>query len=189
VSLCAHRTHESRPPKPRPAAILARVDKRSSFWGAQLYVTARLYERLLSVGASFRSTNYWWCALLYHYFQKDVHGTTLLPFFLHQIRSTSSSCSTCRLLETAPPVPPTLVLPLGITWSSHLLVVFFLFLYRLNMNTSNPYDIIMLLIFTRNMIYFMIFEIKICHFIIFEIKIYRKIAKTLTSVSPPLLFG
>jgi hypothetical protein len=63
-----------------------------------------------------------------------------------------------------------------------------LFLYRLNMNTSNPYDTIMLLIFTHNMIYFMIFKIKICRFMIFEIKIYRKMVKTLTSVSPPLLF-
>jgi hypothetical protein len=41
---------------------------------------------------------------------------------------------------------------------SHLLVVFFLFLYRLSVNTSNPYDAIILLIFTQTMI----FEIKIC---------------------------
>jgi hypothetical protein len=46
---------------------------------------------------------------------------------------------------------------------SHLLVVFFLFLYRLSVNTSNPYDAIMLLIFTHSMICFMIFGIKICH--------------------------
>jgi hypothetical protein len=65
-----------------------------------------------------RSTTSWWCALLYHYFQKDVRGTTLLPFFLHQIRSTSSSCSTCWLLGTVPPEPPALVLHLGITWCS-----------------------------------------------------------------------
>jgi hypothetical protein len=45
---------------------------------------------------------------------------------------------------------------------SHLLVVFFLFLYRLNVNMSNPYDAIMLLIFTHSMIYFMIFGLKIC---------------------------
>jgi hypothetical protein len=45
----------------------------------------------------------------------------------------------------------------------HLLVVFFLFLYRLSVNTSNPYDAIMLLIFTHSMICFMIFRIKICH--------------------------
>jgi hypothetical protein len=74
------------------------------------------------------STTSWWCALLYYYFQKDVCGTTLLPFFLHQIRSTTSNCSTCRLLGTTPPEPPTLVLPLGITWCSHLFIVFFLFL-------------------------------------------------------------
>jgi hypothetical protein len=53
---------------------------------------------------------------------------------------------------------------------SHLLVVFFLFLYRLSVNTSNPYDVIMLLIFTHSMICFMIFGIKI----------YRKIPKSLT---------
>jgi hypothetical protein len=65
-----------------------------------------------------RATTSWWCKLLYHYFQKAVCGTTLIPFFLHQIRSTTSSCSTCRLLGTAPPELPTLVLPLGITWCS-----------------------------------------------------------------------
>jgi Ca2+/Na+ antiporter len=56
---------------------------------------------------------------------------------------------------------------------SHLLVVFFLFLYRLSANTSNPYNAIMLLIFTYSMIYFMIFRIKICH----------KILKSLTFTS------
>jgi hypothetical protein len=50
---------------------------------------------------------------------------------------------------------------------SHLLVVF---LYRLSVNTSNPYDAIMLLISTHSMICFMIFGIKICH----------KMPKTLT---------
>jgi hypothetical protein len=52
----------------------------------------------------------------------------------------------------------------------HLLVVFFLFLYRLSANTSNSYATIILLIFTHSMICFMIFGIKIC----------RKIPKTLT---------
>jgi hypothetical protein len=50
---------------------------------------------------------------------------------------------------------------------SHLFIVFFLFLYRLSVNTSNP---IMLLIFTYSMICFMIFGIKIC----------RKMSKNLT---------
>jgi hypothetical protein len=59
VSLCAHRTHESRPPKHRPAATSARVGGRSSFWGAQLCATAHLYERLLSGDTSFRSTTFW----------------------------------------------------------------------------------------------------------------------------------
>jgi hypothetical protein len=53
---------------------------------------------------------------------------------------------------------------------SHLFIMFFLLLYRLSANTSNPYTAIMLLIFTHSMI---------C-FIIFEIKIYRKMPKTLT---------
>jgi hypothetical protein len=56
---------------------------------------------------------------------------------------------------------------------SHLFIVFFLFLYRLSANTSNPYDAIILLIFTNSMICFMIFEIKI----------YRKIPKTLKVLS------
>jgi hypothetical protein len=67
-----------------------------------------------------RATTSWWCRLLYHYFQKVVRGTTLLPFFLHQIRSTTSSCSTCRLLGTAPSEPSALVLPLSITWCSFI---------------------------------------------------------------------
>jgi hypothetical protein len=46
---------------------------------------------------------------------------------------------------------------------THLFVVFFLFLYRLNMNTNDPYDTIILLIFNNNMICFMTFEIKIYH--------------------------
>jgi hypothetical protein len=65
-----------------------------------------------------RATTSWWCKLLYHYFQKVVRGTALLPFFVHQIRSTTSICSTCRLLGMTPTEPPTLVLPLGITWRS-----------------------------------------------------------------------
>jgi hypothetical protein len=65
-----------------------------------------------------RATTSWWCKFLYHYFQKVVRGTTLLSFFLHQIRSTTSNCSTCQLLGTVAPEPPALVLPLGITWCS-----------------------------------------------------------------------
>jgi hypothetical protein len=53
---------------------------------------------------------------------------------------------------------------------SYLFIMIFLFLYRLSVNTSNPYAAIMLLIFTHSMICFMIFKIKICH----------KIPKTLT---------
>jgi hypothetical protein len=53
---------------------------------------------------------------------------------------------------------------------SHLFIVFFLLLYRLSVNISNPYDVIMLLIFTHNIICFRIFGIKIC----------RKMPKTLT---------
>jgi hypothetical protein len=63
-----------------------------------------------------RATTSWWCKLLYHYFQKAVREMTLLPFFLHQIRS--ASYSTCRLLGTTPPEPPALVLTLDITWCS-----------------------------------------------------------------------
>jgi hypothetical protein len=51
ASLCAQRTHVSMPLKPRPAVTPTRVDGRLSFWGAQLYATARLYERLLPDGA------------------------------------------------------------------------------------------------------------------------------------------
>jgi hypothetical protein len=57
---------------------------------------------------------------------------------------------------------------------SHLFIIFFLSLYRLSANTSNPYAAIMLLIFTHSMICFMIFGIKIC----------RKMPKSLTSFTP-----
>jgi TRAP-type C4-dicarboxylate transport system permease large subunit len=50
--------------------------------------------------------------------------------------------------------------------------MFFMFLYKLSVNTSNSYAVIMLLIFTHSMICFMIFEIKICH----------KIPKNLTHI-------
>jgi hypothetical protein len=45
---------------------------------------------------------------------------------------------------------------------SHLFIMFFLFLYKLSANTSNPYTTIILLIFTHSMICFIIFGIKIC---------------------------
>jgi hypothetical protein len=58
------------------------------------------------------------------------------------------------MLGTTPPVPPALVLPLGYNLVlSHLLIVFFLFLYRLSVNTSNLYAVIMLLIFTHDLLY------------------------------------
>jgi hypothetical protein len=60
---------------------------------------------------------------------------------------------------------------------SYLFIVFFLFLYRLSVNTSNPRTIIMLLIFTYSMVCFMIFRIKI----------YRKIPKTLTGITSQYL--
>jgi hypothetical protein len=40
------------------AATSARVGGRSSFWGAQLYATAHLYERLLPGGANFCTTTF-----------------------------------------------------------------------------------------------------------------------------------
>jgi hypothetical protein len=62
---------------------------------------------------------------------------------------------------------------------SHLFIVFFLLLYRLSANTSNPYTAIMLLIFTHSMICFMIFGIKIC----------RKMPKNLTSSTTTYLLA
>jgi hypothetical protein len=45
----------------------------------------------------------------------------------------------------------------------YLFVLLFLFLYRLSVNTNNPYNIIILLIFNNIMIYFITFKIKIYH--------------------------
>jgi hypothetical protein len=54
VSLCVHRTRESRPSKPRPAATPARVGGRSSFLGLRCSLV--------------RTTTYWWCELPFDYF-------------------------------------------------------------------------------------------------------------------------
>jgi hypothetical protein len=56
----------------------ARVGGRSSFWGAQLCVTAPLYVRLLSGGMRY-------CMTTSYYIQKDIRGIALLLFFLHQL--------------------------------------------------------------------------------------------------------
>jgi hypothetical protein len=157
VSLCAHRTRESRPPKPCPTAIPAQVGGRSSFWRAQLYVTARLYVQLVPGGVRYYITTS-------YYFQKDIHGTALLLFFLHQLTIDYFKQLNMSTIEngtrggsgTGPSSRYNLKL-------SRLFVVFVLFLYRLSVNTNNFYDAIILLILNNNMIFLLNFEIKIYH--------------------------
>jgi phosphoglycerol transferase MdoB-like AlkP superfamily enzyme len=136
-----------------------RVGGRSSFWGAQLCVTARLYGRLLSDGVCYCITTY--------YFQKDVCGTALLSFFLHQLmiyyfkqfNMSTVGNGTAGVSGTGPASRYNLKL-------SHLFIVFILLLYRLIMNTNNLYTTILLII-NNSMIFLLDFEIKI----------YRKITK------------
>jgi hypothetical protein len=142
---------------------LARVGGRSSFWGS---VTARLCEQLLPGGAHSRSTTSWWIALLYNYFPVDVRGTALLPFFLHQLKidyfeqlnMSTVGNGTASAFSTGPTSGYNLE-------HSRLFVVFFLFLYRLSVNTYNPYEAI---IWLNNII--------IC-LVTFGIKIYGKVPK------------
>jgi hypothetical protein len=122
ASLCTHRTRESRPPKHRPTATPARVG------GAIKFLEERHCFHSSCWGRHDTTTS-WWCKLLYHYFQKIVRGTTLFLFFLHQIRSTTLSCSTCRLLGTVSPEPPALVLPLDITWCSLIYLSYSFYFY------------------------------------------------------------
>jgi hypothetical protein len=73
-----------------------------------------------------RMTTSWWCELPFDYF---LIVCAPVPLFLEgrswddiasilPASNYTSSCSTCRLLETAPLVPSALVVPLGTTWSS-----------------------------------------------------------------------
>jgi hypothetical protein len=157
MSLCAHRTYESRPPKPRTAATPARVDGRSSFRGAQLCATARLYVQLLPDGVGY-------CTINSYYFQKVVYRTALLLFFLHQITINyfkQLNISTVRNGTTGASVTsPASRYNLKL---SHLFIVFVLFLYRLSVNTNKLYAAIILLILNNNMIFLLDFKIKIYH--------------------------
>jgi hypothetical protein len=161
-----HRTHESRPLKPHLTATPARVGGRSSFWGAQLYATAHLYEQLLSGGACapvrLLPGGVCSCTTSFYYFQKDVRGTAQLSFFLHQLtidyfkllNMSTVGNGTVGASSTSPTSWYNLTL-------SHLFVVFILFLYRLS--TNNLYATIILLILNNSMIYLMDFGIKIYH--------------------------
>jgi hypothetical protein len=109
--------------------------------------------------------------LLYDYFQKDVRGIALFPFFLHQLtidyfKQLNMSIvgnGTASASGTGPASGYNLKL-------SHLFVVFVLFLYRLSANMNNLYAVIILLILNNSMIFLLDFEIKI----------YRKMPKHLT---------
>jgi hypothetical protein len=150
-----YRTCESRPLKSRPAVTPVRIGERSSFWGAQLCATARLYVLLLSGGVRYCTTNS-------YYFQKDVCETTLLSFFLHQLtinyikqlNMSTVGNDTAGASGTGTFSGYNLKLP-------RLFIVFVLFLYRLSVNSNNLYTIIILLILNNSMIFLLNFGIKI----------------------------
>jgi hypothetical protein len=120
-----------------------------------------------------RATTSWWCKLPFDYFlvvQASVpllsegyswdDTASILPAsnyidYFKLLNMSTIENGTTGSSGTGPASGYNLVL-------SHLFIVLFLFLYRLRANTSNPYTVIMLLIFTHSMIYFMIFGIKIC---------------------------
>jgi hypothetical protein len=120
-------------------------------------VTARLYVRVLSAGVRYYITTS-------YYFQKDVRGTALLSFFLHQLmidyfkqlNTSTVGNGTAGASGTGPASGYNLKL-------SHLFVVFVLFLYKLSANTNNIYAAIILLILNNNMIFLLDFRIKIYH--------------------------
>jgi hypothetical protein len=127
-------------------------------------VTARLYVRLLPSSVCY-------CTTTSYYFQKDVRGTALLPFFLHQLtidyfkqlNMLTVGNGTVGASGTSPASGYNLKL-------SRLFDVFVLFLYRLSTNTNNLYAAIILLILNNSMIFLLDFGIKI----------YRKMPKLLT---------
>jgi hypothetical protein len=129
----------------------------------QLCVTAHLYVRLLPGGVRY-------CTTTFYYFQKNVRGTVLLSFFLHQLTIDyfkQLNMSTVRN-DTAGAFSSGPASGYNLKFS-HLFVVFVLFLYRLTTNTNNIYTTIILLIL--NSIIFLLD---------FGIKIYHKIHKHLT---------
>jgi hypothetical protein len=100
--------------------------------------------------------------LLYDYFQKDVRGTALLLFFLHQLtidyfkqfNMSTVGNGSAGASGTGPDLGYNLKL-------SYLFLVFVLFLYRLSTNTNNLYAAILLLILNNSMIFLLDFGIKI----------------------------
>jgi hypothetical protein len=123
---------------------------------------------------------------LYNYFQKDVRGTALLPFFLHQLtidyfmqlNMSTIGNGTAGASGTGPALGYNLTL-------SRLFIVFVLFLYGLNVNTNNIYDaIILLMLNNTNNIYvaiiLLILNNNMIYLMDFGIKIYRKMPKILT---------
>jgi hypothetical protein len=119
--------------------------------------TLRLYVRLLSGDVRY-------CTTTFYYFQKDIHETALLSFFLHQLtinyfkqlNISTVENGTAGTSGTDPASGYNLKL-------SRLFVMFVLFLYRLSANTNNIYAFIILLILNNSMIFLLDFGIKIYH--------------------------
>jgi hypothetical protein len=145
VSLCAHRIYKSRYLKSRPAVTFGDQvfgecnSVRLLDCTNDYFLVVHALVRLLHGGL--RS-----CTTTSYYFTVDVRGTTLFPFFLHQLKidyfeqlniSTVGN-GTVSASSTGPASGYDLEL-------SHLFIVFFLFLYRLSVNTNNPYEAIILL--------------------------------------------
>jgi UDP-N-acetylmuramyl pentapeptide phosphotransferase/UDP-N-acetylglucosamine-1-phosphate transferase len=124
-----------------------------------------LYVRLLSGDVRY-------CTTTFYYFQKDIHETALLSFFLHQLtinyfkqlNISTVENGTAGTSGTDPASGYNLKL-------SRLFVMFVLFLYRLSTNTNKLYTVIILLILNNILIFLLDFRIKI----------YPKMTKLLTT--------
>ena len=139
-------------------------------WGGNQVFGKRTSARLL---ASVWTTS-WWCATSYDYFLLLSEGrswdctafnlpaSTKIDYF-KQLNMSTVGNGTTGVSGTGPASGYNLNL-------LYLLVVFFLFLYRLSVNTNTLYDVTIFLMFSIFMIYFMIFGIKL----------YRKMPKFLT---------
>jgi hypothetical protein len=119
-----------------------------SFWGTQLCATARLYVRLFPSGVRY-------CTTTSYYFQKDVCGTALLPFFLHEL-----TIDYLKQLNMSTVGDGTAGASGNNLKLSRFFIVFVLFLNRLSTNMNNHYAAIILLILNNSMIFLLILELK-----------------------------
>jgi hypothetical protein len=109
------------------------------------------------------------CMTTSYYLLVDIRGTTLLPFFQHQLKIDYFEQLNTSTIGNGTAGASDTCLASGYNLELiRLFIVFFLFLHRLSVNMNNPYEAIILI---NNII--------IC-LVTFGIKIYRIVPKFLT---------